>query len=151
MLVPASPRNGRDTYQKENCFLSKINLFPIKKTIVSYQKENCFLSKKLIRITNKIPPAPLVLVCWFPGRLVLWSLCLVPLSGPLIPCSLGPLVPLDPWSSGPLVLCSLGPLVLWSSGPLVLRPGLQVLGSVLSRQDAFKAIWKCGHTYCDAP
>ena len=78
---------------------------PIKKKTNSYQKT-------LIRIKNKIPPTPLVLVCWFPGRLVPWS------SGPLVPWS-GPLVPLVPWSSGPLVL--------WSLGPLVLRPGLRVL------------------------
>ena len=118
--------SGRDTYQKENWFLSKRHWF-----------------------AKKIAPTPLVLVCWFPGRLALWSLC----PDPLVPWSLGPLVCWSVWSLGPLVPCSffLGPLVLWSSGPLVLRPGLQVLESVLSRQDAFKVIWKSGHTSCDAP
>ena len=52
------------------------------------------------------------LVCWFPGPLVLWSIC----PGPLVLWSFGPLVP---WSSGPLVLWSLGPLVPWCSGPWV--------------------------------
>ena len=75
-------------------------------------------------IQNKIPP--FVLVRWSTGPLVLWSL--------------GPLVP---WSSGPLVLWSLGP---WYSGP-----GLRVLGSVLSRQDALSVIVKSpGHTSCEA-
>ena len=101
---------------------------------------------KLVSTKNKIPPTPLVLVCWFPGRLVLWSLC----PGPLVPWSLGPSGPLVLWSLGPLVPWSSGPLVLWSLGPLVLRPGLRVLGSVLSRQDALKVIWKSGHTSCEA-
>ena len=69
--------------------------------------------KTLIRINNKIPPTALVLVCWFPGRLVLWSLC----PGPLVPWSLGPSVPLVLWSLGPLIPWSSGPLVLWSFGP----------------------------------
>ena len=88
-------------------------------------------------VTPKIPHSRTA------GSLVAWSLwylcpgCLVWSLG------LGP--SLVPWSlSRPLVLWSLGPLVLWSSGPLVLRPGLRVLGCVVSRQDAFKVI-------CEAP
>ena len=132
---------------------------PIKKKIDSYQKKHCFLSKEtLIRIKKKIPSTPLVLACWFPVRFLG---CLVPWSpGPLVPWSSSPLFlwslgPLVPWSSGPLVLWSLGRLVPWSPGPwsshpLVLRPGLRVLGSALSRQGAFKVIWKSGHTSCEA-
>ena len=82
----------------------------------------------LIRIKNRIPPTPLVLVCRFPG-------------GPFV------LVPWSPGPSGPLVLWSLGPLVLWfgpsswSSGPWVCT----------FEANAFKVIWKTGHTSCEAP
>ena len=98
-------------------YLSKRKLIPIKKKIDSYQKNT------LIRIKNRIPPTPLVLVCWFPGRLVLWSLC----PGPLVPWSLGPSGPLVLWSLGPLVLWC---LVLWSLGPLVLWSFVLVFGSL---------------------
>ena len=80
--------------------------------LAGYQKESCFLSNTFL-VPVPIKKFPLLLLSWSAGSLVAWS------SGPFV---------LVPWS--------LAPLVPWS-----FCPGLRVLGSVLSRQDALRAIW----------
>ena len=101
---------GSGNVMNEAGFLeTAVGGIPIKKKNDSYQKN-------INSYQKKIPPTPLLLVCWFCGRLVLWSLC---------PWSLGPLVP---WSSGPLVL-----LVLWSFVLVFGSLGLYFRGKMRSR------------------
>ena len=134
----SSPKARRSFDRAFNAKQSKEGI-PIKKKIDSYHiNKNVFPIKKHKVVSNR--KLPLLLWSWPAGSLIAWSFA--------------PFV-LVPWSSGPLVLWSLGRLVPWSPGPwsshpLVLRPGLRVLGSALSRQGAFKVIWKSGHTSCEA-
>ena len=97
---------------------------PIKKKFNSYQSKIVSYQHNLFSFQKTISKNYSSLC---PGPLVHWS---------LRPC-------------GPF-LWSLGPLVPWSSGPWSSGPGLRVLGSVLSRQDALRVSWKSpGHTSCE--
>ena len=78
---------------------------PIKKKIDSYQIETDSYLKNI----NSYQKENSVLLCWFPGRLVLGSLC----PGPLVPWSLGPL---EAFQCSDLVLTDYVSLP-WRNGP----------------------------------